>query len=164
VIEKALEPLRNNGRYQVLDIGCGSGYAIKIMNSQFHNSYLHGIDISETCAKQAKLKNRKALNNNSLDIQPGNVADLSFEDSSMDIVTAFQTHYFWQDLHQACREIRRVLKPNGWFILSGDLYKMKYHLVKYQFIEEYPQLLKEEKFSKIEVFPFHGFMIAYSKK
>ncbi len=164
VIEKALEPLRNNDRYQVLDIGCGSGYAIKIMNSRFHNSHLHGIDISETCVKQAKLKNRKALNNNSLDIQLGDVADLSYVDSSMDIVTAFQTHYFWPDIHLACKEIRRVLKPDGLFILCGDLYKMKYHLTKYQFIEEYPALLKQEKFSEIEVFPYNGFMIAYSKK
>ncbi len=41
---------------------------------------------------------------------------------------------------------------------------MKYHLSKYQFIEKYPGLLKEEKLSEIEVFPFNGFIIAYSKK
>jgi ubiquinone/menaquinone biosynthesis C-methylase UbiE len=134
------------------------------MNSRFHNSYLHGIDISETCVKKAKLKNRKALNNNSFDIQLGDVAHLQYEAGSMDIVTAFQTHYFWPDIHGACKEIRRVLKPNGLFILCGDLYKMKYHLAKYQSIEEYPELLKEEKFSEIEIFPFNGFMIAYSKK
>ncbi len=108
--------------------------------------------------------NRKALNNNSFDIQLGDVADLFYEDNSIDIVTAFQTHYFWPDIHQAFKEIRRVLKPDGWFILCGDLYKMKYHLAKYQFIEEYPDLLKEEKFSEIDVFPFQGFMIAQAKK
>jgi ubiquinone/menaquinone biosynthesis C-methylase UbiE len=114
--------------------------------------------------QRAKDKTRKALNNNSLEIKLGDVIGLSYEDNSMDIVTAFQTHYFWSDLHLACREIRRVLRPHGMFILCGDLYKMKYHLDKYQFIDEYPTLLKEEQFSEIEVFPFSGFMISYCRK
>ncbi len=164
VIEKALEPVHNKGDHQVLDIGCGSGYALKIMSSRFHHSDLHGIDISETCVKIAKLKNKKALNNNSFDIRTGDVADLPYADDSMDIVTAFQTHYFWPDIKQAFREIHRVLQPGGLFILCGDLYKMKYHLTKYQSMEEYPQLLKEWKFSEIDVFPYLGFMVSYSKK
>ena len=165
VIKKALEPIRHDRSYSVLDIGCGSGYALKIMNSQFHDSCLHGTDISETCVREAELKNRKALHNNSFDIRLGNVATLFHESNSMDLVTAFQTHYFWPDIHQACREIQRVLKPNGLFILCGDLYKMKYHLSdRYQFIEEYPELLKEEGFSQIEIFAYHGFMIARSVK
>jgi len=165
VIRKALEPIRTDRSYRVLDIGCGSGYALKIMNRQFHDSKLHGIDISEICVKQSNLKNKTALNGHSFDIRLGNVAALFYEDNSMDLVTAFQTHYFWPDIHQACREIYRALKPHGRFLLTGDLYKMKYHLSnRHQIMEAYPALLKEAGFSQIEIFAYNGFMIARSVK
>ena len=36
----------------------------------------------------------------------------------MDLVTAFETVYFWPDLLQGLKECGRVLTPGGWLVLS----------------------------------------------
>ena len=37
-----------------------------------------------------------------------------------DAVTAFETVYFWSDLPQCLREVRRVLKPGGTFLICNE--------------------------------------------
>ena len=46
-----------------------------------------------------------------------------FADSTFDIVTAVETHYYWPDLPANVREILRVLKPGGTFALIAETYR-----------------------------------------
>ena len=48
----------------------------------------------------------------------GNVADLPFEDNTFDIVTAFETVYFWPDFVNDLKEVLRVLKDDGSIIVT----------------------------------------------
>ena len=50
----------------------------------------------------------------------GNVADLIFAANQFDLVTAFETVYFWPDLLQSFREVHRVLKPGGTFLICNE--------------------------------------------
>ena len=43
-----------------------------------------------------------------------------FEDSSFDAATAFETIYFWPDLPRCFREVWRVLKPGGTFLICNE--------------------------------------------
>jgi len=40
-----------------------------------------------------------------------------------DLVTAVETHFFWPDLPKDVREVLRVLKPGGTFVLIAEVYK-----------------------------------------
>ena len=40
-----------------------------------------------------------------------------------DLVTAVETHYYWPDLAADMREVLRVLKPGGTFVLIAEAYK-----------------------------------------
>ena len=57
----------------------------------------------------------------------GSVEQIIFADSWFDAVTTFETVYFWPDLPQCFREIYRVLKLGGRFLIcnecSGDTSK-----------------------------------------
>lgn len=42
---------------------------------------------------------------------------LPFEEASFDLVSAFETVYFWPDLNRGFREVFRVLAPGGRFLV-----------------------------------------------
>ena len=46
-------------------------------------------------------------------MQQASVAELPFEAEQFEVVTAFETVYFWPELAQNFREVYRVLKPGG---------------------------------------------------
>ena len=50
----------------------------------------------------------------------GSVADMIFAGDWFDAVTAFETVYFWPDLPQCFREVYRVLKPGGTFLICNE--------------------------------------------
>mgnify|MGYP003277761204 FL=1 len=50
----------------------------------------------------------------------GSVERIIFAKDWFDAVTAFETVYFWSDLPQCLREVRRVLKPGGTFLICNE--------------------------------------------
>ena len=103
----------------ILDIGCGGGVNIKRMLKLCPQGRVLGLDISEESVAESRRVNKKELGKR-CKIYQGNVEALPFKDACLDIVTAFETIYFWPDLRESFKEIRRVLKPNGKFIISCD--------------------------------------------
>ena len=45
---------------------------------------------------------------------------MPFEDNTFDIVTAFETVYFWPDIEKSFGEVKRVLKPGGMFLIGCE--------------------------------------------
>ena len=50
----------------------------------------------------------------------GSVEHMNFTDASFDVVTAFETVYFWPGLPQCFQEVYRVLKPGGTFLICNE--------------------------------------------
>lgn len=50
----------------------------------------------------------------------GNVANLPFEEGSFDLVTAFETIYFWPDIEHCFKEVKNVLKTGGRFVIINE--------------------------------------------
>ena len=55
-----------------------------------------------------------------IDYSPVSVEKTIFADNWFDAVTAFETVYFWPDLPQCFREVYRVLKPGGTFLICNE--------------------------------------------
>ena len=103
----------------VADIGCGGGYNIKRFLKLCPQGHVFGVDISEESVKKSQAVNRKELGRR-CKITQGSAEKLPFKSESLDIVTAFETIYFWPDLSENFREVYRVLKSDGQFIVSND--------------------------------------------
>lgn len=117
-IESVLSEIPIERSYTVLDIGCGGGIAIARMADRAQKVY--GIDISPASVKKASSKNRKQIQSGRVSIMEGDVASLPFEDDTFDLVTAFETIYFWKDLELCFAAINRKLKPGGTFLAACE--------------------------------------------
>ncbi|MBN2040449.1 MAG: class I SAM-dependent methyltransferase [Spirochaetes bacterium] len=107
----------------ILDIGCGGGRAVKELASMTSDGKIFGIDYSENMTELSKRVNKSFINKGIVEIKHGSVSSLPFEDNMFDIVTAFETYYFWPDLISDLKEILRVLKHGGKLLLVNEVYK-----------------------------------------
>lgn len=106
--------------WQVLDIGCGGGANIAEMLRRCPEGMVYGVDISAESRSFSREKNRKELGRRCF-INEGRADSLPFPDAKFDLVTAFETVYFWGDLAIAFRETARVLKPGGLFLICNEM-------------------------------------------
>ena len=102
----------------ILDIGCGGGMNINRMAQGAKKVY--GVDYSIESVNLSKEVNQDLIREGRVEVHEGNVMDLPFEDNSFDIVTAFETVYFWPDIVKSFGEVKRVLKPGGMFLIGCE--------------------------------------------
>ena len=81
---------------------------------------MKGIDYSPVSVAKANKVNRGAVSIHRCVVLQGNVADMIFASEWFDAVTAFETVYFWPDLLQSFKEIYRVLKSGGTFLICNE--------------------------------------------
>ena len=95
----------------ILELGCGTGHWSKWISEQGFE--VQGIDISEKMLEKAR---SKQIPNCKFEIM--SMTDLNFEDESVDNIIAVTSLEFSIDLDKTFSEIKRVLKPNGFFIAA----------------------------------------------
>ena len=107
-------------RWTMLDIGCGGGATLKRLLRRSEGAKVYGIDISEESVAKARRVNAKVF-----DIQvfvtQGSAEKLPYEDGKFDLVTAVETVYFWPNLPDCLKEVKRVLKPGGQFAIMVEV-------------------------------------------
>ena len=81
---------------------------------------VQGIDYSAVSVEKARKVNAGAIAAGQCTVQQASVAELPFEAEQFDVVTAFETVYFWPELAQNFREVYRVLKPGGTFFICNE--------------------------------------------
>lgn len=99
-----------------LDIGCGGGVVIEALFRKYKCKHVDGIDTSKLSVKMSKKQNKKYLGRR-CGIYLGGVSSLPFKKNSYDLVTAFETIYYWPDLQADFKEVHRVLKSGGQFLI-----------------------------------------------
>ncbi|MGB8001699.1 MAG: class I SAM-dependent methyltransferase [Anaerobacillus sp.] len=97
----------------ILEIGCGAGYAMKLLVNQPSVHKVIGLDVSKTLLHSSSIRNQMAIRRKRAQVVLGNVHKLPFKDQQFSKVFSIHSVYFWGDLPQAMAEISRVLKPNG---------------------------------------------------
>jgi len=98
---------------KVLDVACGEGYGSNILAELAET--VTGVDICEITISNAKTNYTK----NNLEFHSGNMSDIPMADSSVDIVISFETIEHGDKHEEFMKEIKRVLKPEGFLIISS---------------------------------------------
>ena len=106
---------------KVLDCGCGGGANIKRLLKRCPQGSVKGIDYSAVSVEKAKRVNERATRAGRCAVMQASVSELPFTAETFDIVTAFETVYFWPNLSQNFREVYRVLKRDGTFFICNEI-------------------------------------------
>lgn len=104
----------------VLDCGCGGGANLTRLLKKCPDGIVKGIDYSPVSVEKARKVNQQAIQQGRCTVLQGSVADMIFASSWFDAVTAFETVYFWPDLSASFREVYRVLKSGGTFLICNE--------------------------------------------
>ena len=105
------------GNEKILDIGCGGGINLSRFLKKVPRGHVTGIDLSPDCVNYSFMRNRDAIAEGRCSVYEGSAELLPFGANHFDVITAFETIYFWPNLPNTLKEIKRVLKPGGTFII-----------------------------------------------
>ena len=109
-------------RDTILDVGCGGGRTITKLAAAARDGTVYGIDYSTESVNAARRTNRELIDRHRVNVQQASVDRLPFADETFNLVTAVETHFWWQDVNAGMREIFRVLKPSGHLAIIAEFY------------------------------------------
>lgn len=136
---------------KLLDLGSGAGINIKVLQN-FGNAY--GIDISDDAIEFCRKRGIK--------IKKSDVMDIKFPANTFDVVTELGVFYHRAvtDDIKAMKEVNRILKQNGLFIMMDCANKSLFgkHDVAFQGIRRYS---KKELIHKLKAAGFIMEKISY---
>jgi SAM-dependent methyltransferase len=103
---------------RVLEIGFGPGVSTRLASEKASKGFVVGIDHSETMVQAARKRNAPAIRAGRMELKQGDVASLPYPDESFDKAFSLHSIYFWDGPVDCLRELRRVLKPQGWLAIT----------------------------------------------
>jgi ubiquinone/menaquinone biosynthesis C-methylase UbiE len=99
----------------ILDLGCGSGPAIRLLAGMAGQGLILGLDHSEIMLAQASRRNRHAVRQGLVHLLRGRIDALPWRDNSIDKILAVHVVYFAGEAGMC--EARRVLRPGGRIVI-----------------------------------------------
>jgi ubiquinone/menaquinone biosynthesis C-methylase UbiE len=96
----------------VLDIGCGSGRLLRKVHDSWPQAHLSGVDPAQAMLSVARQLTPEAR------FFMGSAEALPLSDASVDLALSTISFHHWQDQAAGVREVARVLRPGGSFLLA----------------------------------------------
>lgn len=118
--EQAIQAMRLPAEARVLDLGCGSGWATRLMAHDARAGRVVGIDISDEMVQLARESSASFSN---VEFRVASAERLPFANSEFTHAFSMESLYYYEDMHSALKEIARVLDERGIFVCVVDLYQ-----------------------------------------
>jgi ubiquinone/menaquinone biosynthesis C-methylase UbiE len=113
---------------RILEIGCGRGIALPVLDRLCAPSRLVGLDIDGALLMEAA--DNLAAEDARAELQVGDVRRMPFADGAFDVVIDFGTLYHIAGSPTALDEIERVLVPGGTFVYETKISQFLSHPVR----------------------------------
>lgn len=147
---------------KALDIGCGGGATLKRMSERIREGHLTGVDYSPVSVKLSKEMNAGDVQSGKMEILEASVEHLPFADGTFDKIVTVESFYFWPNPAENLKEVLRILKAGGTFLLIADIYQKEHmaeetleNIKRYQLFnptkEEFRALFEQAGFAETEI-------------
>ena len=117
ISEFAFECVTFNENAKIIDIGCGGGVNIEKF-LKLTSGNVDGLDYSEVSVSESIKRNSEAVENGRYNVIQANVSNMPIKNESYDLVSAFETIYFWPNITETFKEVFRIIKPHGQFMIA----------------------------------------------
>lgn len=107
----------------VLDIGCGSGAAVRAIASNLTTGHVTGIDPTSKMLEIASELTVKDSHSQRVTFLLAGAEKIPVESESCDLVLAVNTLHHWVDVNEGLNEVLRILRPSGRFVSIDDLWE-----------------------------------------
>ncbi len=98
---------------KIIDISCGTGWALEQLHTKFPRAKLYGIDVTPEMLAVA----RKRLPT-SVDLREGMVQNLPYKDNAFDYVYSNEAFHHYEQQGRSLQEMKRVCKNGGVVIVT----------------------------------------------
>jgi ubiquinone/menaquinone biosynthesis C-methylase UbiE len=146
---------------RVLDLGCGAGWATRLMaravESDTRPGQVIGVDVSDEMIRRARAASREQEN---AMFVVGSAQQIPWEENFFDKVLSVESFYYYPDQERALAELFRVMAPKGELYILINLYKDNpYSLrwvdelkvpVQVRSEQEYVDLLRAHTFEQVQ--------------
>ena len=113
---------------RVLDLGCGSGWATRLVAKRLHPKKIVGIDISDEMVRRAEEQSKGITN---IEFRQGAAEKIPLPDGSIDKIFSIESFYYWPDQMAGLKEVKRVLTPGGKLFMLINLYKDNHYSLRW---------------------------------
>lgn len=162
ITEKALRRMDLRPGERVLDLGCGSGWATRMLARLVSDGpegfgQVVGVDISDEMIRQARAASKDFEN---VMYVWGSATQIPWEENFFDKVLSVESFYYYPDQDRALAELFRVMAPKGRMFILINLYKDNPYSL--QWVDklkvpvhvrsgaEYAEMLRKHSFEKVE--------------
>jgi len=129
---------------KVLEIGSGRGGGANFIVNRYNPKLYVGVDIAGNAVDFCK----ETYANGKLKFFQGNAESLKFDDDSFDVVMNLESSHCYPRIENFFSEVKRVLKPDGVFLIADWRYKDEVELLKEKILNAGFRAEKEENISK----------------
>jgi ubiquinone/menaquinone biosynthesis C-methylase UbiE len=157
IVEQTLNQMDLNRGERVLDLGCGVGWASRIMARMVApEGQVVGIDISDEMISRARAASRGSDN---VMFVWGSAQQLPWQENFFDKVLSVESFYYYADQDRAIAELFRVIAPKGKLYILINLYRENHYSLRWvdelkvpvqvRSEQEYVDLLKKHTFENV---------------
>jgi len=116
--QKLFDFSKLEGELDCLEIGCGNGAVSKHFAMNYHSEVI-GTDVD---SEQIALAQEGTTEIPNVSFLISDTTSLPFDDNRFDVVMSFQVMHHISNWLDALAEVRRVLRPSGYFIYDDLIY------------------------------------------
>lgn len=116
----AVESLDLDPSTVIVDVGCGTGSALRHAATRVTSGTFIGIDPVPRMIKIAEERAASHPHGARIEFRVGSAESIPVESSAVDAVFAFDSYDHWQDKARGLAEVRRILRPGGRLMVVKD--------------------------------------------